>query len=385
MYNMIKFVFFYIFLVFLFSSCKDNTKSDDNYEAVPEKIELGKRQPMKISAISSGMKVVKLETSEDALLSNINDIKIFDDSIYILDVISKAIYIFDFEGNFVRKLQKEGRGPGEYLSINDFLIDTTDRQLEIFDKNNMKVNIYDLDNFNFKESISLPFTFAFTFHKKDGLYYFQTNNARNSIGENETNSEVLLYDPSKKQLKPLFDTILPKDENQAWEFYNVFTANQENEVFLSLAWHEQLYKIENHEIKPLISVETTDLEKYPKSVFEANYEKRMSFLNSKGAGNKIHFFKMLLYEGKNRIVGYGIGYPPKFCYYISLDNGKSIYNTDSIQNDFLVGLDSKLEIFKQEKEYLVSLIYYYSANQALLDHLKMTQENNPIILLFKMK
>ena len=384
---MLKIVIFQTLLVFLFLSCKDNenSKSDDNHEAVPEKIELGKRQPMKISDISSGMKVIKLETSENALLSNINEIKIFDDSIYVLDVISKAIYVFDFEGNLVRKLQKGGRGPGEYISISDFLIDTTKRQLEIFDKDNMKINIYDLDNFNFKESISLPFNFAFTFHKKDGTYYFQTNNARNSIGENETNSEVLLYDPSKKQLEPLFDTILPKNENQAWEFYNIFTANQENEVFVSLSWHEQLYKIENHKIKPLISVETTDLEKYPKNVFEGNYEKRMSFLNSKGAGNKIHFFKTLLYEGKNRVVGYEIGYPPKFCYYISWDNGKIIYNTDSIQNDFLIGLDSKLEIFKCEKEYLVSLIYYYSANQALLDHFKMTPESNPVILLFKMK
>ena len=384
---MSKIVIFPILLAFLFSSCKDNAKNDNNYEAAPEKIEIGKRQPMKISDISSAMKVVKLETSENVLLSNINDIKIFDGSIYVLDVISKAIYVFDFEGNLVRKLQKEGRGPGEYLSINDFIIDTTHRQLEIFDKTNMNINIYDLDNFNFKESISLPFTFAFTFHKKDGLYYFQTNNARNSIGEKETNSEVLLYDPSKKQLKPLFDTMLPKDENQAWEFYNIFTANQENEVFVSLAWHERLYKIENHKIKPLISVETTDLEKYPKSVFQGNYDKRMSFLNSKSVKNKVHFFKTLLYEGKNRIVGYGMGYPPKFCYHISWDNGKSIYNTDSIQNDFLVGLGlgSKLEIFKQEKEYLVSLVYYYSANQALLDHLKMTPESNPVILLFKMK
>ena len=45
----------------------------------------------------------------------------------------------------------------------------------------MNINIYDLDNFNFKESISLPFTFAFKFHKKDEVYYFQTNNARNII------------------------------------------------------------------------------------------------------------------------------------------------------------------------------------------------------------
>ena len=382
---MLKIIIFTIIIAFLFSSCKGNAKSDDNYEAAPEKIELGKRQPMKISDITSGMKVVKLETSEDVLLSNIHDIKIFDGSIYVLDVISKAIYVFDFEGNLIKKLQKEGRGPGEYLSINDFLIDTTHGQLEIFDKLNMNINIYDLDNFNFKESISLPFTFAFTFHKKDEVYYFQTNNARNSIRENETNSEVLLYDPSKKQLEPLFDTILPKDENQAWEFYNIFTANQQNEVFVSLAWHERLYKVENHKIKPIISVKATDLEKYPKNVFEGNYEKRMSFLKSKSVKNKVHFFKTLLYEGKNRIVGYGIGYPPKFCYYISWDNGKSVYNTDSIKNDFLIGLDSKLEIFKHEKEYLISLIYYHSANQVLLDHFEMTPESNPVILMFKMK
>ena len=384
---MLKIVIFHTSLVFLFLSCKNNekSKSDTNYEAVPEKIELGKRQPMKISDISSGMTVVKLETSENILLSNIQDVKIFDDSIYVSDVISKAIYVFDFEGNFIRKLQKEGRGPGEYLSINDFFIDTNYMQLEIFDKLNMSINIYDLDNFNFKESISLPFNFAFKFHKKNGVYYFQTNNTRNIIGENETNSEVLLYDPSKKQAEPLFDTMLPKDENQAWEFYNIFTANQENEVFVSLAWHERLYKIENHKIKSLISVETTDLEKYPENVLEENYDKRMSFLNSKAVRNKIHFFKTLLYEGKNRIVGYGIGYPPKFCYYISWDNGKSVYNTDSIKNDFLIRLDSKLEIFKHEKEYLVSLIYYYNANQALLDHFKMTPESNPVILLFKMK
>ena len=384
---MIKSTFFLICLVCLLSSCKDNKnlKSYANYEDASEKIELNKRQPMKISNITSGMKVVKLETSENVLLSNIKEIKIFGDFIYILDVVFKGIYVFDFEGNLIRKFQKEGKGPGEYLSINDFFIDATLRQLEVFDKFNMNINIYDLKNFKFKESISLPFDFAFKFHKKNEVYYFQTNNARNKIGENETNSEVLLYNPHKKQVEPLFNNILPKDENQAWEFHNIFTVNQKNDVFVSLAWHEQLYKIENHKIKPLISIETTDLEKYPKSILTGNFEKRMGFLNSKDVRNKIHFFKTLVHEGKNRIVGYGIGYPPKVCHYVLWDSGKSIYNTNNIQNDFLPGLNSSVEIFKQEKEYLISVIYAYDENQAVLDHFGITSGSNPVILLFKMK
>ena len=64
---------------------------------------------------------VVLETGalETLLGEDIKDIEILDDTLIILsgDFNKGVIHLFDTNGRFIRKIDKTGRGPGEYLNI----------------------------------------------------------------------------------------------------------------------------------------------------------------------------------------------------------------------------------------------------------------------------
>lgn len=64
---------------------------------------------------------IPLETTEEVLIGGYNKIIVNDSCIFILDIEkSKSVFIFDHAGRFKAKINRVGRGPGEFLLPNDF-------------------------------------------------------------------------------------------------------------------------------------------------------------------------------------------------------------------------------------------------------------------------
>ncbi|NHB69966.1 6-bladed beta-propeller [Perlabentimonas gracilis] len=361
----------------LVASCKNTDYNNSAFE-----ITMQDETNVIASDVFSGMKCIKLETRSDCVLAAIRDFEISKDLIYVLDVLRQGIYVFDLEGNFIKSLRKMGKGEGEYSAIEAFFVDEKSNTIEILDKNRMSIMKYSLSDFKYIDSIKLPFDFCFSFTKNDNLYYFQTNNAANSIGGSITNSEIIVFNATSKVAKPLTDKVMPSNENQNWEFLNIFTSNSK-ELFVSLAWHEYIYKIEEESLVPYININKGD-RGIPKDFLKATYDEKMHYLHSNEMKGKSHFFKLLMNNENGLIIGYGIGYPPNLCYYMQLNNGKDIYFTDNVEIDFAPFTNQSLEIFKGTDKYISSVIYPHRLddNNKLLNKLNVSSEDNPIVLLF---
>jgi hypothetical protein len=80
---------------------------------------------------------IVLETGEFETLmgGSIKDVKILDDTLVILsgDFTKSTLHLFDINGRFIRKIDKSGRGPGEYINIHKIDIDPIKRHIIIFD------------------------------------------------------------------------------------------------------------------------------------------------------------------------------------------------------------------------------------------------------------
>lgn len=61
-----------------------------------------------------------LETTEESLIARVDKIISKAPYIYILDSRQKVIFIFDYDGHYLTKIDKIGRAGGEYASIEDF-------------------------------------------------------------------------------------------------------------------------------------------------------------------------------------------------------------------------------------------------------------------------
>ncbi|CDN30817.1 hypothetical protein BN938_0712 [Mucinivorans hirudinis] len=64
----------------------------------------------------------------------------------------KDIYVYDFNGNSVRKMNREGRGPQEYLMLLEFMVDEESNTITVDDAMGKKFVEYDT-LFNFKRNI----------------------------------------------------------------------------------------------------------------------------------------------------------------------------------------------------------------------------------------
>ncbi len=74
------------------------------------------------SNLIGSLQVIKLETNANCLFGDIRKIEFQNNQFYILDG-SQVLFMFDEKGNFLNKLDKRGKGAGEYLEMRDFFID----------------------------------------------------------------------------------------------------------------------------------------------------------------------------------------------------------------------------------------------------------------------
>lgn len=86
-----------------------------------------------LDSVFSDITFIPLETREECLISYISTIKIADSLIYINNN-RKQLLVFEKNGKFKYQIGNQGEGPGEYLEINDYIINKDNIELLDFKK-----------------------------------------------------------------------------------------------------------------------------------------------------------------------------------------------------------------------------------------------------------
>lgn len=113
---------------------------------------------------------VSLETKEECLLSEITQLECTSDELFIFDLYTQSVYVFDHTGKFLRKLHKTGQGPGEYAMITSISIDETNNRISVIDLG-QKILTYTLDSFTFVDEIQIETTAAEMIDKDHFICY----------------------------------------------------------------------------------------------------------------------------------------------------------------------------------------------------------------------
>ncbi len=93
-----------------------------------------------LDSVFSTVSFLPLETDDDCLITRVRSLQIQDSLIYINDN-GRRLLVFDLHGKFIRQIGARGKGYGEYLHMNDWIVDSN--QIEILDYR--KIRIYTLD------------------------------------------------------------------------------------------------------------------------------------------------------------------------------------------------------------------------------------------------
>jgi hypothetical protein len=114
-------------------------------QQIDEAIFVDMDQPDKASLFDyfSSIEIIPLETLPDVLIAGVGKMIVHQDMYYTLDPTQSIISVFDQTGKFLFKIDKKGKGPGEYLFIRDFNINPFSGNLELLEPEG-RVHIYDL-------------------------------------------------------------------------------------------------------------------------------------------------------------------------------------------------------------------------------------------------
>lgn len=133
--------------LFLLNGC--NTNKETNEEVI--KIELPETIDDKYE-VSNGL-IIKLETTDEILLGFIMDVKLRGDTVFVLDEFGKRLYLFHRNGKYIDKIENVGKGPLEYLRINDFAL----YENEIYVLGQKEIVVFDATNLKAQRKIKLDF------------------------------------------------------------------------------------------------------------------------------------------------------------------------------------------------------------------------------------
>lgn len=134
-------------LLLLFTCCQNNKKSTISDLKDVITIEM-KEYPtienmLDANKYFDSIKYVFLEETEESIVPIISEILFTDSMIIIPSGKVGTIFFFDLNGNYLHKINKRGRGPGEYLSMMKVMVDERQKQVMVYDIDTRRMLYYD--------------------------------------------------------------------------------------------------------------------------------------------------------------------------------------------------------------------------------------------------
>ena len=138
---MYRYIVLSIVAAFCFYSC--SRQEAENFPRICVDANAIDGEGIPLSFFCDSLKYVPLETRDSCLLQEVKKIAVDRaGNIYVLDGIgSHSLFKFDAVGRFLHRIGFRGRGPGEYLSAEDFCV-YQDSIIEIYDSGKEKILRY---------------------------------------------------------------------------------------------------------------------------------------------------------------------------------------------------------------------------------------------------
>jgi len=144
-----------IFLILFISSCvkRSEIKSNIPDQVITVNLNDPKTQVDSFMNEIEDVSLIPLKIDTSVILSDATmQLRVTSKYIYIFDVKFKKLYGFSANGNYQFKIDKFGRGPGEYIQPGNFFV-SKDSEISIYDQATKKILFYDKYGHFIKEKI----------------------------------------------------------------------------------------------------------------------------------------------------------------------------------------------------------------------------------------
>lgn len=325
--------------------------------------------------------LVLLPTSDSLLINEINRIHSSTNHIYVSDV--SSVYQFTRDGEFVKKLNKQGEGPNEYLNISDFFVDKGDN-IWILSRTAKKLYQYSADN-ELLKSISLD-VWAQNISPLGNDILLYTGNETNSA-----NMQLHLLDIATGTIKKSYKAIKEKQaEYLHVKGNNVFRKISDKECCFSQLFNDTIYNVASDSISVAHTFDW-DGHNIPESFYDKGFSNIMEFFQEFHSNGQYAYGINFFSETDDE---YWVSYYFQrqcFCSILSKKDG-----TQTIFTDFLIdNLDdypiklSDVSTFVQNDGTIIIPIDAMNVKEYLkerhVDSQRIPDDSNPYLLILDLK
>ena len=91
------------------------------------------------------IETVRFHASDTLLIGGISNLVWDQDRYFVLDNMTKSVFIFSADGTLLKTICQPGRGPQEYLDLSVMAVDFFNREIHLIDNQSFKILTYDFD------------------------------------------------------------------------------------------------------------------------------------------------------------------------------------------------------------------------------------------------
>ena len=214
------------------------------------------REEMNISQIAEEISLVQLQNDSGNVIGRVHSVIIRDKYIYVLDISSHSVLVFNRDGSFVSKLDRRGNGPGEYLGLGPVIVDEDESFLELitFSGEGFGVIKYKNISFDFVSFSPLPLITANSVRKRNDTFYFATQQIDNLVDGQKTNADLLIL-KGGEIVNKIRDKAIDTSGSGFSPFAESFVGNEKGELFASFMFDNNFYQINGMEARPCLALD----------------------------------------------------------------------------------------------------------------------------------
>lgn len=250
-----------------------------------------------ITDLVDDFQVIRLEETDESMISYITNFRVADGKIYALDNLSSQKFlIFDKNGKFIKQIGHQGRGPSEYVKAGDFRIDYINHEIILEDVGDKKLLVYDMDG-NYKRTVRFNTPFEdvaplgsdrFVFGYTPSAYHFFDND---EIGDHK----ILICSENGDIIKKEYVNDLHMSFGIRVD--NYINSNRDGSVTMSPQYSYGIFNVTYDDIKIAYSIKpdfkvitTEDIKLMDDKQFDAVEKEGKTFFGGTHAQTLNHIF-----------------------------------------------------------------------------------------------
>ncbi len=373
-----------IFLIAICFSCQNENQNFETIKVTPS------TKMIYASTVFSDFEILPLDGTEDAIIGEVTKFKVTETNIFILDSKQKKLIIFSNEGDFLAVIDNVGRGPNEYLTLDDFII--YKNKLLLLSTLSKKILQYSMGGV-FEKYIDVKKQYLLFVEGADDTVVlfrdFVSSLKSDQYGSDFFNIET--FDLKSETVVKKLSPFLEKQNGQLsfGNYRKVFESNNKS-LFMTLPLQHKILKIDKKGLSTYYAIDFGDKHKLPENAAGFTFEEGQKLdaqiiwtLDNLAISNSYIYFSYL-YNGQsqNAIInknnynvtsGYITG-----DYEIPFSLGNKLVLKDNKIITFINPEDLDRAFFKKEE-----ISNLFKERGYLVEEL--VKNNNPIIIKYQLK